>query len=203
MTYVVTTVITLIATDDAIVVRVIIIVNVVTSVAMYTFPIAKASQMKPKTTICPDCEKFCCGRCSFMAFIPARVGELLWTFVYSGVTEVGCIIFLYTLPNATSLIQTYIATAWMQRHAMSSVKNLEHANYMDTLLTLLSDFSKEQRSYDGKKMPRKVDALQFVNYTFNQLGVKVVNMFSYIFKAGGVYWINGKTELESQCFFVL
>jgi len=206
MTFAVTMIMTLIATSDLTVVAIIVFVNIATSVVMYIFPYAKATPLKSMSGIC-SCGTYCSGRCSAKTYVPAKCKELFWTFLYSGVPEVCCIVFLYTLPNASSLIQTYVATTWMQRQAVASVMSLQHAHYVHKLLDLILGFSKEQRP-NGHVNLRKITQVRLVGYSVYQ-GIKsLITGLSFTFHAGEVYWITavngiGKTAFLSSMLYML
>jgi ABC-type molybdenum transport system ATPase subunit/photorepair protein PhrA len=206
MTFAITMIMTLVATDDLTVIAMIVFVNILTSTVMYMFPYAKATQLKPMTSIC-SCGTYCSGFCSVKTYVVAKCKELFWTFLYSGVPEVGCIIFLYTLPNSSSLIQTYVATAWMQRQAVASVMSLQHAHYVHILLELILEFSKEQRRNGNVKLSF-IKQICFEEYSVYQ-GIKsLITCLSFTFHAGGVYWITaingvGKTSFLRSLLYML
>ncbi len=199
MTFTITSIMTLIATGDVTVIAVIVFVNILTSAVMYMFPYAKATQLKAMTSIC-SCGTYCSGLCSIKTYVPAKCKELFWTFLYSGVPEVGCIVFLYTLPNSSSLIQTYVATAWMQRQAVASVMSLQHAHYVHKLLDLILEFFKEQRP-NGRVHLSFITQIRFEEYSVYQ-GIKsLITGLSFTFYTGEVYWITATNGVGKTTFF--
>ena len=194
MTFIVTMIITLIATDDLSVIVIIVFVNVITSTMMFMFPYAKALQIQPMNRIC-ECGRYCAGHCSVKKYIPAKCRELFWTFVYSCVQEIACIVFIYTLPNSSSLVQTYVAIAWMQRQAVASFMSLKHGHHVHDLLDLILELSKSQRPSDGCNNLYDITQLKLDGYSVYQQSKRLITNLTYVFKAGNVYWITAKNGI--------
>lgn len=207
MTFIVTMIITLIATDDLSVIVIIVFVNVITSTMMFMFPYAKALQIQPMDRICV-CRRYCAGQCGVKKYIPAKCRELFWTFVYSCAQEIACIVFIYTLPNSSSLIQTYVAIAWMQRQAVASFMSLKHGHHVHDLLDLILEFSKSQRPSDGCNNLDNITQIKLDGYSVYQQSKRLITNLTYVFNAGHMYWITGnngvgKTTLLRSMHYML